>query len=139
MLCYVNPICLPVTAAIQHTDGVEVNPERNDKRVEHIKHLHAFPEKLKLIQVSHILGLNVLVFVGELAIGVLGAEMLRRAKKLWDGSCGSRVIPIIVARSLSSTFALRANNLPTCNVSTRAPIGVVKIVAGKSDGATSND
>ncbi len=109
------------------------------KRVEHIKRPHAFPEKLKLIQVSHILGLYVLVFVGELAVRILGAKMFCRAKELWDGSCGSRVMPIIVARSLSSTFTLRANNLPTCNVSTRAPIGVVKIVAGKSDGATSND
>ena len=139
MLGYVNPICLLVTPVIQHTDGVRVNLERNDKLVKHIKRLHAFPEMLKLFQVSYILGLNVLVFVGELAIPVLGAKMLRRTKELWDGSCGSQVMPIIVVQSLSFMFTLGANNLSTCNVLMRALIGVVKIVAGRSDGATSDD
>jgi hypothetical protein len=82
VLGYVDPIRLPVTPSIQHTDDVGVNPERNGKRVKHIKRLHVFPEKLKLIQVSHILGLNVLVFLGELAIQVLGAKMLCRTKEL---------------------------------------------------------
>ncbi len=139
VLGYVDPICLPVTPAIQHTDGVGVYPERNNKRVEHIKGIHGFPEKLKLILVCHILGLNVLVFVGELALRVLGAKMLSHAKELWDGSCGSQVMPIIATQSLSSMFTLGANNLSTCNVLTRAPIGVIKIVAGRSDCATSND
>jgi hypothetical protein len=77
---------------IQYIDGIQFNPERNEKRVKHFKCLHAFPEKLKLIQVCHILGLNVLVFVGELPSRVLFTKMLRRAKKLWNGSwCGARL------------------------------------------------
>ncbi len=139
MLGYVNPICLSVTPAIQHTDGVGVNTERNDKRVEHIKRLHAFPEKLKLIQISYILKLDVFVFVGELTIQGLGTKMLCRTKELWDGSCGSQVMLIIVVQSLSFMFTLGANNLSTCNVLMRALIGVVKIVAGRSDCVTSDD
>ena len=96
-MCLSNICDQCLVMLIPHTDCVGVNPERNNKRVEHIKHIHAFPEKLKLIQVSYILGLNVHIFVGELAVRVLGAKMPCRAKELWDGSCGSQVMPIIVA------------------------------------------
>ncbi len=37
------------TPTIQHTDSIRVNLEMNSKQVEHIKRLHAFPEKHKLI------------------------------------------------------------------------------------------
>ncbi len=55
---------LTIAPAIHHTDGVWVNSGRNEKGIKHIKRFHAFPEKLQLIQVSHILGLNVLILVG---------------------------------------------------------------------------
>jgi hypothetical protein len=41
-----------------------INQLRNIERTEHVKRLKAFPVKLKLVQVAHLLGLNVLVFVG---------------------------------------------------------------------------
>jgi hypothetical protein len=75
-ICQVDRVCLPIPPTIQYTDGIWFNPERNEKRVNHIKYLHVFFEKLKLIQVSHILGLDVHVYVGELPIRVLGTKML---------------------------------------------------------------
>ena len=83
--------------------------------------------------------LNVLVFVGELAVQALSTKMLCRTKEFRDGSCGSQVMPIVVTQSLGSTFSFGANNLPSRNVSTRAPISVVKIVTHRSDGLTFNN
>jgi hypothetical protein len=68
---------------------VRINPDRNEERVEHVERFHAVPEKLKLIQVSHILGLNILVFVGEFSICVLGTKMICCTKELRESRSGS--------------------------------------------------
>ncbi len=75
---------------------MRINLDRNEKRVEHVERIHAFPEKLKLIQVPHILGLNILVFVGEFSICILGTKMLHRTKELRESSSDSRVMVTIV-------------------------------------------
>jgi hypothetical protein len=47
----VNHIHFPIAPAIQHANSIRVSPGRNKEGNEHIKRFHAFPEKLKLIQV----------------------------------------------------------------------------------------
>ncbi len=64
VLCQIDPIHLPVNPAVHYTDSIRFNPERNEKWVKHVTCLQVFPEELQLIQISHILRLNVLVFVG---------------------------------------------------------------------------
>jgi hypothetical protein len=41
-----------------------INQLRNIGGTEHVECLKAFPVKLKLVQVAHVLGLNILVLVG---------------------------------------------------------------------------
>ncbi len=97
MLWQVDCIALPVTPTVHDMEGMRINPNRNEKRVEHVVCFHEFPEKLKLIQVSHILGLNILVFVGKFSICALGTKILRHTKELRESRSGSQVIAIIVA------------------------------------------
>jgi hypothetical protein len=123
---------------VHNTEGMRINPDRNEKRVKHVKRIHAFPEKLKLIQVLHILGLNILVFVGEFSIRVLDTKMLCRTKELRESSSGSQVMVTIVARSLGSTFLFRADNLPSRDHMARVPNRCIKIIACRNDGARSS-
>jgi hypothetical protein len=97
-----------------------------------------FSEKLMLIPVSHILGLNILVFVGEFSIHVIGTKMLCRTKKLTESSGGSQVMVTIVAQSLGSTFLFRADNLPSRDHMARAPNRCIKIIACRNDGTRSS-
>jgi hypothetical protein len=73
---------------------------------------HAFSEQLQLVQISNILRLNVLVFVGELPISVLGMVMLCRAKEFGKSSGGGFMIPAVVTQSLDPTFILGTDDLP---------------------------
>jgi hypothetical protein len=97
MLCQVDYITLPVTPTVHNTECVRINPDRNEKRVEHVQRIHAFSKKPKLIQISHVLGLNILVFVGEFSIHVLGMKMLCRTNELRESRSGSQVMATIVA------------------------------------------
>ena len=103
MLCQVDHIALPVTPMVHNTEGMRINPDRNEERVEHVERFHAFPEKLKLSQVSHILGLNILVFVGEFSICVFGTKMLCHTKELRESHSGSQVMVTIVPQFLTQT------------------------------------
>jgi hypothetical protein len=73
-----------------------------------------FSEQLQLVQISNILGLNlnVLVFVGELPISVLGTVMLCRTKEFGKSSGGSLMMPTVFTRSLDPTCILGTDNLP---------------------------
>ena len=110
MLGHVDAFGLSVAPMIIDTDGVRVYPDRNEEWIEHVKRLQA-TDKLELIQVSHILGLNVLIFVGEFSICILSAVMLCRAENIRESYCGCRMVPTIVARTLIATFILRTDNL----------------------------
>ncbi len=48
----------------QFSKGMEINQLRNIEGTEHVERLKVFPVKLELVQVAHVLGLNVLVLVG---------------------------------------------------------------------------
>jgi hypothetical protein len=88
MLKQVNRCRRPIPPASQHTDSVRVNLGRNHEGIVHVIRNNAFAEKLRLIQVAHILRLNVLVLVRQLFIGVLCTEVFRRAKQFRQYSSG---------------------------------------------------
>jgi hypothetical protein len=73
--------------------------------------LPSVAKKLELIQVSHVLRLNVFVFVGELTICILGMEMLCHAKEIRESSGGGRLMPTIIMQSLGPVLIVWANNL----------------------------
>ncbi len=61
VLRQVNHFTLPVTPTIDNANSHWIHPDRNEKRVEHVKCFHAISEQLQLVQISNILRLNVLV------------------------------------------------------------------------------
>jgi hypothetical protein len=112
ILNQVNTFTLLVPPTIIDANGMGVDPDRNEEQFKHVKRFQALTKKLELIQVSHLLRLNVLVFVAELSICILGKEMLCRAKEIRESIGGGRVMPTIIAQSLGPTFIFRAKNLP---------------------------
>ncbi len=97
---------------INNANSHWIHPDRNEKRVEHIKCFNAFSEQLQLVQISNILRLNVLLFVGKLPISVLGTVMLCHAKEFGKSRGDSLMMPTIVTQSLDPTFILGADNFP---------------------------
>jgi hypothetical protein len=86
MLNQANTLTLPVPPMIIDANGVGAHKHRNEERFKHVKRFQALSKKLELIQVSHVLKLNVLVFVGELSICILGTEMLGCTKEIRESS-----------------------------------------------------
>ncbi len=97
---------------IDNANSNWIRLDRNEKRIEHVKRFHAFSEQLQLVQIPNILRLNVLVFVGELPISILGTLMLCRAKEFGKSSGGGLMMLTVVTRSLDPTGILRTDDLP---------------------------